>query len=359
MPRCCACSRARSSSSATEVAAFEREFAAYCGASEAIGVNTGTSALHLALLAAGVGAGRRGDHRAVHLRRDGRGDRLRRRDAGVRRRRSRTPARWTRRRSSGRSRRAPRPSCRCTSTASRPTWIRSWRSPRAHGLVGDRGRRPGARRRVQGPAVRHRWATSAASASTRARTSAPTARAARSSTNDPALAADDAAAARLGRGDAATSTRSRASTTGWTASRARSCGVKLRHLEALDRGAPRARGRLPPAARRAAGVEPPQERPDCAPRLPRLRRAHCGDARRCTRDCCRPRAFRPASTIRFRCTCSRPMRDLGYRAGDFPGVRAVAARSAVAADVPGADAGADRDRCRRRSGPRRQTPAVS
>jgi len=40
-----------------EVAAFEREFAAYCGASEAIAVNSGTSALHLALLAAGVGPG--------------------------------------------------------------------------------------------------------------------------------------------------------------------------------------------------------------------------------------------------------------------------------------------------------------
>jgi dTDP-4-amino-4,6-dideoxygalactose transaminase len=40
-----------------EVAAFERQFAAYCGTSEAIAVNSGTSALHLALLAAGVGAG--------------------------------------------------------------------------------------------------------------------------------------------------------------------------------------------------------------------------------------------------------------------------------------------------------------
>ena len=40
-----------------EVAAFEQEFAAYCGASEAVGVNSGTSALHLALLAAGVGPG--------------------------------------------------------------------------------------------------------------------------------------------------------------------------------------------------------------------------------------------------------------------------------------------------------------
>jgi dTDP-4-amino-4,6-dideoxygalactose transaminase len=41
----------------SEVEAFEREFAAYCGAAQAIAVNTGTSALHLALLAAGVGPG--------------------------------------------------------------------------------------------------------------------------------------------------------------------------------------------------------------------------------------------------------------------------------------------------------------
>jgi dTDP-4-amino-4,6-dideoxygalactose transaminase len=40
-----------------EVTAFEEEFAAYSGAQTAIGVNTGTSALHLALLAAGVGPG--------------------------------------------------------------------------------------------------------------------------------------------------------------------------------------------------------------------------------------------------------------------------------------------------------------
>ena len=41
----------------TEVAAFETEFAAYCQAKHGIGVNTGTSALHLALLAANVGPG--------------------------------------------------------------------------------------------------------------------------------------------------------------------------------------------------------------------------------------------------------------------------------------------------------------
>ncbi len=40
-----------------EVKAFERDFAAVCNAKHGIGVNSGTSALHLALLAAGVGPG--------------------------------------------------------------------------------------------------------------------------------------------------------------------------------------------------------------------------------------------------------------------------------------------------------------
>src|SRR6478672_10295437 len=40
-----------------EVKAFEREFASYCDARYATGVNSGTSALHLALLAAGIGPG--------------------------------------------------------------------------------------------------------------------------------------------------------------------------------------------------------------------------------------------------------------------------------------------------------------
>jgi dTDP-4-amino-4,6-dideoxygalactose transaminase len=41
----------------SEVAKFEEEFAAYTGSTFAIGVNTGTSALHLALLAANIGPG--------------------------------------------------------------------------------------------------------------------------------------------------------------------------------------------------------------------------------------------------------------------------------------------------------------
>lgn len=40
-----------------EVAAFEEEFAAFCGVQHAVAVNSGTSALHLALLSAGIGPG--------------------------------------------------------------------------------------------------------------------------------------------------------------------------------------------------------------------------------------------------------------------------------------------------------------
>src|SRR5271165_6779287 len=41
----------------SEVAEFEKEFAAYSGRVNGVGVNSGTSALHLALLAAGIGPG--------------------------------------------------------------------------------------------------------------------------------------------------------------------------------------------------------------------------------------------------------------------------------------------------------------
>ena len=40
-----------------EVTAFEREFAAYTGTRDTVALNSGTSALHVALLAAGIGAG--------------------------------------------------------------------------------------------------------------------------------------------------------------------------------------------------------------------------------------------------------------------------------------------------------------
>ncbi len=43
--------------SGPEVEAFEHEFAAFCGVKHAVAVNSGTAALHLSLLAAGVGPG--------------------------------------------------------------------------------------------------------------------------------------------------------------------------------------------------------------------------------------------------------------------------------------------------------------
>ena len=40
-----------------EVAAFEREFAAFCGAAHAVGVSNGTDAIHIAVRALGLGPG--------------------------------------------------------------------------------------------------------------------------------------------------------------------------------------------------------------------------------------------------------------------------------------------------------------
>lgn len=54
LDRCC---RSASFSLGEEVALFEKEFASYCEARHCVAVNSGTSALHLALLAAGVGPG--------------------------------------------------------------------------------------------------------------------------------------------------------------------------------------------------------------------------------------------------------------------------------------------------------------
>ena len=52
----CSCRNA-SFSLGDDVASFEREFATYCEAKHCVAMNSGTSALHLALLAAGVGPG--------------------------------------------------------------------------------------------------------------------------------------------------------------------------------------------------------------------------------------------------------------------------------------------------------------
>ena len=71
-----------------EVAAFEREFAAFVGAPHACAVSNCTTALHLALRAARRRRRRRGHHRQPFVHRHGERDSLLRRRAGVRRRRA-------------------------------------------------------------------------------------------------------------------------------------------------------------------------------------------------------------------------------------------------------------------------------
>ena len=51
-----------------EVEAFEDEFARFYDSSYAVGVNSGTSALYLSLVAAGIGPARRSHHGAGHVR---------------------------------------------------------------------------------------------------------------------------------------------------------------------------------------------------------------------------------------------------------------------------------------------------
>ena len=126
-------SRARSSCSATRSPAFEREFAAYCGAKHGIAVNPAPARCTWRC-SPPASARRRGHHDAVHVRRHGLGDLLHRRDAGVRRHRSGDVHDGPGAARAARSRRAPRRSCRCISTARWPTWTRSWRSPNRHGI---------------------------------------------------------------------------------------------------------------------------------------------------------------------------------------------------------------------------------
>ena len=248
--------------------------------------------------------GRRGHHGAVHLRRHRLGDLLHRRDAGLRRHRPGDASPWTRPGSKRRSRRGPRPSCRCISTARWPTWTRSWRSrdATASSVIEDACQAHGAE--YKGRRAGSIGAVGLLQLLSRARTSAPTAKAAWSSPTTTTHAQDDAHAARLGPGAALPP---------------RAQGLQLPHgrhpgrhparqaapPRGLDRGPPRARA----AIRRAAGdvgvVQAPERAaptaatsttstPSAADDRDDLQRALHG----------RGHSDR-ASTIRFRCTCSR------------------------------------------------------
>ena len=80
-----------------EVAAFEREFAAAVGRPHACAVSSCTTALHLALLACGVGPGDEVVTVSHSFIATANADPLLRRDAGVRGHRARTRSTWTRR----------------------------------------------------------------------------------------------------------------------------------------------------------------------------------------------------------------------------------------------------------------------
>ena len=117
-----------------EVEAFERAFAAYCGARHAVGVASGTDAITIALQAVGVGPGDEVVTAANTCVPTVAGSRRRARrrcsPTSTRRRCTLDPARRRARRSPSERAR----SCRCTSTASAPTSTPLLELARAHGL---------------------------------------------------------------------------------------------------------------------------------------------------------------------------------------------------------------------------------
>ena len=124
---------------------------------------TGSTALRLALLAAGLEHGRGGDRPGAHVHRDRRGGRRRpgaARCSSTSTRTTSTSIPVPRRCGDHRPTR-PR-SCRCTSTASSPTSTRSPRSAREHGSADHRGCVPGPRRRRATASGPGRWALAAA-----------------------------------------------------------------------------------------------------------------------------------------------------------------------------------------------------
>ena len=168
-----------------EVEAFEAEYAAFCGTRHCVGVGNGLEALELALRAWDIGPGDEvivpsNTYIATWLAVTAVG-----RDGGPGRADARRPQHRSRAHRRGHHPAHAGRSCRSTSTASRPTWMRSWTLARRHGLkvVEDVAQAQGARYRAGAP---DRWAMPAPAASFRPRISAPWATAGRSPPTMPA-----------------------------------------------------------------------------------------------------------------------------------------------------------------------------
>ena len=128
------------------VAEFEEELARACEVEHAVAVSSGTAALHLAVLALGLAARRRGARARLHVPGDGERRRARGPAAGARRRRPGDDEH--RPRAASRSGRARRRSC-AVHLFGRPAPDRGAARPAA-----DRGRRRRARRAAARPRLR-------------------------------------------------------------------------------------------------------------------------------------------------------------------------------------------------------------
>ena len=212
-----------SSRSGSEVAAFEKEFAAYSQATHGIGVNNGTSALHLALLAANIGPGDEVITVPFTFVATRRGHPLHAAPRRCSSTSTRAPSRWTR----------PQIEAAITprTKAILPVHLYGQCADmdpilaiaKKHNLIVHRRRLPGARRRIQGPARRQHRRHGRASASTRARTSARTAKAAWSRPATPSTTRTHPHAARLGRGEEIPARAQGLQLSAWKASRAPCC----------------------------------------------------------------------------------------------------------------------------------------
>ena len=183
-----------------------------------------------------------------------------------------------------------------------------------------RGRLPGARRPLPRPPRRARWATSAASASTRPRTSAPGATAAPSSPTRPELA--DRVRLLRSHGERPRYRHRMVGTTArLDALQAAILRVKLRRLDGWNAQRRRAAAELRRALQ-GTGVETPARcRSTAATTSTTCSSCATDDRDAAARAPRRPAASPRRCTTRCRSTAPRPTPQLGYRAGQPAGRR--------------------------------------